>query len=93
MESTYVPAAIQWSTGGLVGTEIVSIILAQTETRMDITVRAHLLNIYYPAANQSITFEFHVLSFYDGRAVGSWYDLKGLEVVVTTSEANSNYTV
>lgn len=93
MGLTYVPAAIQWGTGGLVGTEIVSIILAQTETRMNNTVRAHLLNISYPAANDSTTFEFHVLSFYDGRTVGSWYDLKGLEVVVTTNVANSNYTV
>jgi hypothetical protein len=93
VESTYVPAAIQWSTGGLGGTEIGAIILAQTETQMDITVQPHLLNISYPAANESSTFEFHVLSFYDGRTVGSWYDLRGLEVDVTTNMANSNYTV
>lgn len=93
MESKYVPTAIQWSISGLGGTEIGSIILAQTETRMDIAVELHLLNILYPAVKKTSHFDFHVLSFYDGRTVGLWYDLRRLDVVVTTNVANSNYTV
>lgn len=56
MESKYVPAAIQWSISGLGGTEIGSIILAQTETRMDIAVELHLLNILYPALKKNKPF-------------------------------------
>jgi hypothetical protein len=60
---------------------------------MDITVEPKLLNISYPVDNASSTFQFQISPFYDGRTVGSWYDLRGLEVIVTTNVPNSNYTV
>lgn len=60
---------------------------------MNITVEPNVLNISYPAANASSTFQFQISSFYDDRSVASWYDLRGLEVVVTTNVANTNYTV